>query len=248
MNRILKFILIGTVLLLAGLALASPPVALAGSGQAVSRDYAWSSDSLTLEVPADLHFRPGASWHLTIRAPERVLGQLVVEHGVIKARRSGCFSLVPFCIGYGSHIDQRVHIELTGPALRSIRLEGAGDIDLDGLHQDRLMLTLEGSSTVRGSGTVSSASLKIDGAGNIHLARLTETRAQVIIHGSGTVDIAPTDSVSVHIDGAGTVRLHSDPPHVTSHIFGAGDVIKVGASPPAAAHAVAGAINTPAGS
>ncbi len=53
MNRILKLALIGTVLLLAGLALASPPVALADPGQVVS----------------DVHFHPGTSSRLVIRAP-----------------------------------------------------------------------------------------------------------------------------------------------------------------------------------
>jgi len=108
---------------------------------------------------------------------------------------------------------------------------------MDGVHQDRLALTIEGSATVRGSGSVNSADVQIDGAGNIHLAQLDAARARVLIRGSGSVDIAPTDSVSVRIEGSGTVRLHSNPAQVTSHIFGAGEVIKVPPKP-AAAHPV----------
>lgn len=237
MNRILKFALIGAVLLLAGLAFASPPVALADSGQVVSREYAWSSDRLQLDVPADVHFHPGTSWQLIVRAPERVLDQLVVEHGRIKSKSHGCFSLVPFCIGFGTHIGRKVDIELTGPALRAVEVDGAATVDLAGLRQDALTLKIEGDATVRGSGSVRNANIEINGAGAIHLAQLTESRAHVVIHGSGTVDIAPTDSVSVRIDGAGTVRLHSNPPQVSSHIYGAGEVIKVPAGAPAAAPA-----------
>lgn len=235
MNRILKLALIGTVLLLAGLALASPPVALADSDQIVAREYPWSSDHLTVAVPADVHFHTGPRWHLSIRAPEQTLDQLVVQDGMIKGREHGCFSLIPFCIGFGTHIHHTVDVELTGPALRSVRLEGSGTVDLGRLRQDRLRLTIEGSATVRGSGSVNSAAVEIDGAGNIHLAQLTEARAHVLIRGSGSVDIAPADSVSVRIDGSGTVRLHSNPPQVTSHIFGAGEVIKVPGNP-AASH------------
>lgn len=237
MNRILKLALIGTVLLLAGLAFACPPVALADSGQVVSREYAWSSDRLQLDIPADVHFHPGTSWQLIIRAPERVLDQLVVENGRIKSKSHGCFSLVPFCIGFGTPIGRKVDIELTGPALRAVEVDGEAAVDLEGLRQDALMLKIKGDATVRGSGSVRTANIEINGAGAIHLAQLTENRAHVVIHGSGTVDIAPTDSVSVRIDGAGTVRLHSNPPQVSSHIFGAGEVIKVPAGAPGAAPA-----------
>lgn len=234
MNRILKFVLIGTIALLLGLALASPPVALADSGPIISRQYPWSADHLTLEIPADVHFRPGPSWHLSIRAPRHTLDQLVVENGVIRAKPRECFSLIPFCIGFGAHIGHKVDVRITGPALRAITIEGTGSLDLQRVRQHRLRLTIEGSATVRGAGSVDSASLEIDGAGNIHLAHLSEARARVLIRGSGTVDIAPTDSVSVHIDGSGTVRLHSDPPHVTSRIFGAGEIVKVPGSARAA--------------
>ena len=238
MNRILKLALIGTALLLAGLAFACPPVALADSGQILSREYAWSSDRLALDIPADVHFHPGTSWHLIIRAPEHVLDQLVVENGRIKSKSHGCFSLVPFCIEFGTHIGHKVDIDLTGPALRAIEVDGAATVDLDGLHQDSLRVKIDGDATVRGSGSVDDANFDIDGAGAIHLAQLTEKRAQVVIHGSGTVDIAPTDSVSVRIDGAGTVRMHSNPLRVSSHIDGAGEVMKVpaGARGTAPAH------------
>ncbi len=239
MNRIAKFIFAvisaGLSIGLTVLALALPSLAHAGPSRILTREYPWSSSRLTLEVPADVRFHPGPSWHLTIRAPERTLHRLVVENGVIKTKSSGCFSIIPFCIGFGDHIDHNVDVELTGPALRSVKVEGTDTIDLDGVHQNRLRLKIEGSATVRGSGSVDTAAMEIDGAGNIHLAQLTETRARVIIRGSGTVDIAPIDSVRVRIDGAGTVRLHSDPPHVISHIFGAGEVVKVPAGRPATA-------------
>lgn len=240
MNRILKLAFAGMSLCisvgLTTLALALPSLAHAGTYPVVSRDYPWSSDHLTVEIPAEVHFRPGASWHLTIRAPERVLDELVVKDGRIKARSTGCFSLVPFCIGFGTHLDHSVDVELTGPALRSITLDGSGTVDLDGLRQDRLAMTINGNAMVRGTGRVGTVEVQINGAGNIQLAQLNETRAHVIIHGSGTVDIAPSDSVSVRIDGAGTVRLHSNPSQVSSHIFGAGEVLKVPPSRPAVAH------------
>lgn len=239
MNRILKLAFAGISLGISSgltvLAIAMPSLAHAGSNQVVSRDYPWSADHLTLDVDANVSYHPGPVWHLTVSAPRRELEQLVVRNGRIEAKEHACFSLIPLCFGATSELDHTVDVALTGPALRAIEVDGAGTIDLDGLRQHSLMLKIEGDATVRGNGSVSNTTVDINGAGNIQLAQLTERHARVVIHGSGTVDIAPTESVSVRIDGAGTVRLHSSPARVTSHIYGAGEVIKVPASPPAMA-------------
>ena len=231
MNRVLKLgyagLSLGLSLGLIPLTLTLPSVAHADTDQRVARSYPWSSDRLVLEVPADVEFHPGARWQLTIRAPERTLDQLVVENGRIEAKPHACFSLVPLCIGYGTQLDDTVQVELTGPALRDIKVDGAAQIDLDGMHQNRLALKIDGSAKVRGTGSVGDLVVAIDGAGRIDLGQMTENDAHIGIAGSGTVDIAPTQSVTVRIDGAGEVRLHSDPPQVISHIDGAGEVIRV---------------------
>jgi hypothetical protein len=199
----------------------------AGDGATVTAAYSWHSDRLVLEVPADVHYRPAPTWRLTIRAPERTLRELVVEDGRIEAKSHTCFSLIPFCMHFGTHFEHTVHVSISGPALRVVRVDGAADLELEQIHQDRLALQIDGSAKVHGSGTVQALDVQVNGAGTVHLGRLREQRARVHINGSGTVSIAPTDSVWVEIAGAGAVRLHSDPAHVTSHIYGAGQVTRV---------------------
>ena len=209
---------------------ALPGAAHAGDRTTVTRTYPWHSDQLILEVPADVRYHPAPTWSLTISAPERTLRELVVGGGRIKAKPHTCFSLIPFCMSFGTDIHHSVQVNLSGPALRVIRVDGSADLELDQIHQDRLALQIDGSAKVHGSGTVQQLAVTIDGAGTLHLGDLSEQRARVRIDGSGMVSIAPTDSVSVHIAGAGTVRLHSDPPHVTTHIDGAGEVTRVPAA------------------
>ena len=227
-------------LALAGLSLAAaaaltvfgtalPAVARASSGTTVSKTYPWNSDSMVVDVSADVDYRPGPAWHLTITAPERTLRQLVVENGRIRAKPHSCFSLVPFCISFGTDVEDTVHVEISGPALRAISVEGAARIRLHQVHQDRLALKIDGSGKVRGTGTVQDLSVAIDGSGDIHLGRMIEQRARVGINGSGKVSIAPTDSLTVRINGAGKVWLHSNPAHVSTHIDGAGEVRRVAA-------------------
>jgi hypothetical protein len=229
MNRTPSAALAG--LLLGLTALAAPSgAAHAGDRTVVTRTYLWHSDQLIIEVPADVRYHPAPTWSLTISAPKRTLGELVVGARRIRARPHTCFSLIPFCMSFGTDIHHTVHVYISGPALRVIQLDGSADLALDQVHQDRLAVQIDGSAKVHGSGTVQALLVRIDGVGTVRLAHMSEQRARVRIDGSGTVSIAPTESVSVHIAGAGTVRLHSDPPHVTTHIEGAGDVIRVPAA------------------
>lgn len=228
MNRMTRFVLTGlSVCLAVGLAALGavrPRLAHAGGNARVERTYPWHSDSLALAVPADVQYHPGATWRLTISAPPRTLRELVVSNGRIGAQPHSCFSLIPFCISFGTGVEDTVHVDLTGPALRVIDVAGSAKIQLDQLHQDRLAVTINGSAAVQGTGTVNDLSVVIHGAGTVQLGQLSVQRARVHIDGSGTVAIAPTDSVSVRIDGAGKVRLHSDPAHVSTQIEGAGSV------------------------
>ncbi len=227
MNRMTRFALAGLSIGLSAFAMTVPAVAHAGDGAIVSRDYAWTSGQLTLDVPADVVFRPGPTWRMTISAPARALNLLIVHDGRIAAKSHACFSLIPFCVGFGTDLNSTVHVMVTGPALRAIRVDGAAKIQLDQMHQKRLALKIDGSATVHGTGSVGDLLVRINGAGDVHLGRMTEQRAHVRINGTGKVSVAPTDSVSVHINGVGNVRLHSNPAHVSSVINGIGEVTRV---------------------
>lgn len=226
MNRRMKLAATGLAVGLTAAA-ALPLAAHASPDTVVSRSYPWTSDRLTLQVPADVTYHPGPTWHVTLRAPERTLRELVVTDGLIKAKPHSCFSLIPFCISFGTSVEDTVHVDITGPALRRVKVDGSAKIHLDQVHQDRLTLRIDGSARVRGSGSVNDLAVVIDGSGSVHLGQLTEQRARVEINGAGRVAVAPTESVSVHIHGAGDVRLHSNPPQVSSHIEGAGEVTRV---------------------
>lgn len=227
MNRMTRLVLTGLSVGLAEFWAVCPAPAHASDNATVERTYPWHSDSMILAVPAEVEYRPGAVWRMTIRAPQRTLRELVVSDGRIRVKPHACFSLIPFCINFGTELPDTVHVNITGPALRAIEVEGSAKIQLDQLHQDRLALTIDDSAAVRGTGSVNDLSVVIHGAGSVHLGQLSVQRASVRIDGSGKVAIAPSDSVSVRIDGAGKVRLHSNPAHVSTQIDGAGSVTRV---------------------
>jgi hypothetical protein len=219
MKRVPKIALVSLAATIAVASLTAWPVH-ADSARVVSRDYRWHSERLVLDVPARVHFRTAPQWHLTIRGRERTIERLVVSHGTIRVRSEHhLFGLFDFSFGddLGS-----VDIDLSGPQLRRITVNGSGKLLLSDLRQERLSVAIRGSGSVTGDGTVTDLDLRIEGSGHLHLAQLRAQDAHVSIAGSGTVAIAPTRSVSVRIEGSGRVRLHSRPSEVSSHVFGSG--------------------------
>ncbi len=230
MNRILKLVFAVSSLTIATgltvLALALPSLAHAGANQVVSRNYPWSSDHLTLDVDANVSYHPAPVWQVTITAPERVLEQLVVGNGRIAAKEHGCFSLVPFCIGFGSDFHHAVNVAIAGPALRRVTLDSSGRVDLVGLNQDRLTVRINGSGAVSGSGTVHDSIFEIGGSGSITLDGLNQKRLTARISGSGTVaGSGSTRDLEADISGSGNIRLaRLSDENARVSVSGSGDV------------------------
>jgi hypothetical protein len=188
-------------------------------GPIVSRDFSWDGgDRLQLSVPGVVHFHPAATWHLTVRGPEHTLDRLSVLDGHIRLNNSGFFH-------WGGN--DRLAIELSGPALQGIAVNGSGSITLNDLKQDSLDIRIGGSGSAVAQGSVKSLRLDIRGSGRAELEGLAANDAYVRIGGSGLADIAPTDSADVSIGGSGEVRLHTFPRRLSSHVRGSGRVIEM---------------------
>lgn len=189
-----------------------------GSSAVITRDFPWQGDEMELDVPGDLHFTPGPQWHLTITGPQAVLDRLRVEDGSIELKH----------MHRGGH---SLKFELTGPALRRVELNGAGNLRLEHLRQDSLTVEIHGAGDVNGDGSTDSLELNILGAGSAHLEQLRVHDAKISIAGSGDADVTPTDQADVEIAGTGDVRLHAQPKHLTQQISGLGRVKVVSDAP-----------------
>jgi len=185
-------------------------------GATETRDFAWNgSDTLQLDIAANLHYVPAPQWHLTIRGPRRVLDRISTDGGRIGLAR-------PY-----HHTNGSVAIELSGPALRDITLNGSGKLTLDQLKQDALTVAIHGSGSVLASGSVDTLKLDIMGSGDAQLEQLAAKSGKIFIAGSGSADIAPIDAADISIAGSGDVRLHTNPKHLSSHVAGSGQVIEL---------------------
>ncbi|HEY4973653.1 MAG TPA: DUF2807 domain-containing protein [Steroidobacteraceae bacterium] len=185
-------------------------------GEMQARDFAWTGgDRLELDVPGTVHFTPAAEWHLLIRAPQRVLDRLSVDGSRVSMKH-----------GYHHHSGP-LDIELSGPALRDVTLNGAGQLQLDHLSQDALRIAIHGSGSVRAGGSVDTLKVDIMGSGSAQMQQLAARSSKIIIAGSGDADIAPIEEADIFIAGSGNVRLHTHPKHLDSNVAGSGRIIEL---------------------
>jgi hypothetical protein len=199
----------------------------AGSANIEAREFPWGdSDRLEVQVPATVHFVPAPAWHLSIRGPSRTLDRLSVSNGHIGLRDSG-----PFHHHHAGSLD----IELAGPALHEIGVDGSGTLTLDSLKQDTLDIRIRGSGSARANGSVDALKLVIMGSGSARMEHLTSASTVVRIAGSGDADIGPTQDADVEISGSGDVRLHSQPKRLRSQVHGSGRIVELPEAEPAAA-------------
>jgi hypothetical protein len=191
----------------------------ADSGNIVTRDFTWDGgEQLQLDVPGKLHFQPAAAWHLSIRGHSGTLDRIVVSDGRIRLRH-------PY-----RHVAP-VDVQLAGPALSRVELNGSGDLVLDGLKQDALNIEIHGSGSATASGNVDTLRLAIMGSGSARLAQLAARSARVFIAGSGNADIEPSDAADIFIAGSGNVRLHPHPKRLNSKVAGSGQISEVDGGP-----------------
>ncbi len=116
-------------------------------------------------------------------------------------------------------------IYVSAPALKSAKLAGSGDMDVDAMTAESTKLSIAGSGNIRVA-KIETASLssKIAGSGNLILAGTAQS-IDISIAGSGDVSgkDMKADSASISVAGSGDVELSSDG-SVNAKVMGSGDV------------------------
>ncbi|WP_417620512.1 head GIN domain-containing protein [Parasphingorhabdus sp.] len=137
----------------------------------------------------------------------------------------------------------RATIYVSAPSLRSAKLAGSGDIEVDAMTTDSTRLSIAGSGNIRVA-KIDTASLssKIAGSGNLSLAGAAESidisiagsgdisgkdlkaeSADISVAGSGDVELSSDGTVNAKVMGSGDIRIHGDA-KCTSRATGSGDI------------------------
>jgi len=176
------------------------------------RRLAWAGDTVDIALPATVRFRGGEGSDIVVRGASDLIAHVEVRgNRIILDCRGGT---------------RDVEITLPGTAFRRISLSGSATLAMENLSQRKLAVSISGSGSLNGQGTVDRLSVTVAGSGNAKLADVDTRQLAVKISGSGNVDAAPKDKADINIAGSGNVRLFSRPPRLKSHIAGSGRVIQ----------------------
>jgi hypothetical protein len=172
----------------------------------------WSgSDTLTVMIPATIHYTQGPTTSLGVTGPKRTVDHVVVRDGKL---------IFDEHFRHGS----RVEVTMTAPNVSHFLLRGSQRLDITGYNQPRLEAAIAGSGSITGKGMADEVEMGIAGSGDIDFGELTSKKVEIHIGGSGDATAAPSEEAQVHIAGAGDVTLKTRPKKLETHIAGSGEI------------------------
>jgi hypothetical protein len=200
-------------------------------------------NAIRLDGAGRLVITQGSSESLEIQAEDNLINELTsqVEDGTLVLGyrdRPWRKSILP---------TRPIVYTLVVADLAKLTLNGAGDIDLQSLQTDTLVLeingagnfnivdlaaksisvNLAGTGSITVSGAVAEQQVTLDGAGSYQAGDLQTRTTAIEINGLGSGTVWTTETLDISINGGGSVSYYGSPT-VTQEITGLGDVRNLG--------------------
>lgn len=180
--------------------------------------------ALHLSVAARVVIHVGRPARLTVSGDDNILPLILTEV------RDRTLSVRPK-ESYTSKRELVVIIDT--PSLASVRMEGAGNLDVRGLRGTTFSLHTSGACDVVAAGTVEELDLTVEGSGDADLKNLTSTSARIKVTGAANCSARVRQAVEAIVNGVGEIRLYGKPTKIQKKISGLGEVILVEDGEPA---------------
>lgn len=194
-------------------------------------------EGVTLAGPDNIIFTTGAEFSIRAEGDAEAIEQLrySISGDQIKIGRESK--------GMSWNDSGKATIYVSAPALKSAKLAGSGDMEIDAMTTDSTKLSIAGSGNIRvanidtesldskiaGSGslnlagTAESVDISIAGSGDISGKDLKAASASISVAGSGDVELSSDGSVDAKVMGSGDVRIHGNA-KCKSRAMGSGDI------------------------
>ena len=120
-----------------------------------------------------------------------------------------------------------IKVKISLPNLEGLSVNGAGNIEIKGMNNDKFEIDSNGAPTITVSGTTRMVDIAANGAGKVDTQNLHATRAVVDARGVARVDIDVSDQLDVDISGPSSVTYNGNPT-VNKKINGPGKLTRKG--------------------
>jgi hypothetical protein len=186
---------------------------------ATSRILAWdgNGDRASIALPAHVRYQAGNGDQLIVAGDPNFIAHIRVKDGLVSLDCNGNF-----------HLGRNERVDVTLPGRRTFKsfvLLGTGDVQLAGLSQPEVKVSIAGAGDLQADGKTDNLTVDVKGSGNLKLGDLAAKNVDVDIKGSGRVEVAPQESLNVDLSGSGTILLRSEPRKIETSIRGSGSII-----------------------
>jgi hypothetical protein len=188
-----------------------------GSGKVVTDKRKLSSfDKLTVNITADIEYVASDSYQLELTVDENIAP-------MITSTISGNILSIDTNRSFSTQSAFRIKIYGT-PALRSLLVDGASDVNLQGISSDSLEISLDGTGDIVAKGKVKKLTINIDGAGDVNTKALQADNVSIDVDGTADVKVTANKALDVTIDGVSDVTYYGHPASINKTIDGVGEV------------------------
>lgn len=177
-------------------------------------------EGVTLAGPDNVIFTTGSEFSIRAEGDADALEQLryKITDGTLKIGRDSDGKI------WSGSSDSAV-VYVSAPSLKSAKLAGSGDMQVDKMDSESASLSVAGSGNIKiAKMETASLSTKIAGSGDLTMAGTAE-KVTISVAGSGNVSgkDLKADSATIKVAGSGDVALSSDGT-VDAKVLGSGDI------------------------
>jgi hypothetical protein len=115
-------------------------------------------------------------------------------------------------------------IVVTVPSLVKCIVEGAGQVVIDNVKEDRIDLQFEGAGRLEAKGSTKWLRLKARGTGEVQTHNLKAERADVNFEGIGNVEVHASQTLNAVVRGIGNLTYYGRPKTLNKSVAGIGNV------------------------
>jgi hypothetical protein len=217
-NRILPLLFVVLFFTLACRMNFSIPQTVVGSGVASSQERSLAEfTAIEIAGSADVFVTVGKTQHVVVESDDNILPliETSVQSGKLVISTKSLTSISPRL---------PIHVIVTMPSLEAASLSGSGNITINGVNSETLMLNLPGSGNINVSGTARRVTVSLNGSGNIQCGDLEAQAVDASLNGSGNVNVYASQHLGVTIRGSGSVHYRGNPAEVNQSVLGSGSV------------------------
>ncbi len=178
-------------------------------------------DQISINVAADILIRNRNPAKVTLHAQEHILPILTTD---IEQQK------LVIGVNQSFNATAPIKIVIDAPSIRSILLNGSGEVKLKNMDGKHLEIRMAGTGDLWAEGSVTTLVVSLEGSGDINTSELLTDHATVRLSGTGKIKVHAQQRLDSDIQGVGQIVYYGSPSQVNKSINGVGQIIPIGAN------------------